>query len=245
VSEALLHVTALRDAVRELLAQREVWLQVRQALAAQDALLADVSARKLQLERRLAALKARPLRQAPAPVALPPAGWVPPGLPEAPKTAPTPQPVRPPAPARVPDRAALSEWANRFQHVLAVDAGVLMRINQIVEDGERALGEAVALLPDRAFEPLPRESEQDHADRLGAWGEALQECRRRLGNEVRRAEADLRPSLGVRDLWLGRDLNEAGRAAWQEYLDGCRAEEAAAADRLEVEVRRLETGGSS
>src|SRR5436190_1792323 len=71
-----------------------------------------------------------------------------------------PDPAAPPTPRRAAptqNRAHLAEWAARFRHALAVEAAVLMRINQIVEDSNRPLGEAVALLPPRAFEPLKRE----------------------------------------------------------------------------------------
>jgi hypothetical protein len=233
VGQAPQSAVELRDVVRELLAQRDVWLQARQARAAQDELLADLAARKLRLEQRLAPLQTRGQPQAQAPVVRPPAGWSPP-VPVAPRAEPPPH-----RPALAQDRAALSRLANRFQHALAVDAAVLARINQIVEDGDRPLGEAVALLPDQGFAPLLRESPEDHADRLAAWAEALRECQRRLENEIRRDEASLRPWLGVRDLWLGRERDEDGRAAWQEYLAGCRDEAAAEVARLEAEVGRV------
>jgi hypothetical protein len=119
-----------------------------------------------------------------------------------------------------------------------------MRINQIAEDGGRPVGEAIALLPDAAFAPLRRETEQEYAERLGVWADALEECRKRLEGEVRRDEINLRPWLGVRDLWLRRAVDD-GRRAWEEYLARCREEIAAETAALQVEVDRLEKGGAT
>jgi hypothetical protein len=233
-------IAPLLAAVRDLLAQRVNWLQVRQARAAQDALLADLAALRQKAERRLADLKTRgrpASAPAPAPIA-PPADWEPPTpiAAPAPRAAPAPQPRRP---SLNQNRAQLSEWANRFQRFIAVEAGVLMRINQIVEDGDRPLGEAVVLLPDKAFEPLRNEPAEEYAARLAAWMEALEECRRRLDNEVSRDEVNLRPWLGVRDLWQERETDK-GRDAWDGYLDRCRAELGAEIEKLQADADRLE-----
>jgi hypothetical protein len=114
-----------------------------------------------------------------------------------------------------------------------------MRINQIVEDGERPLGEAIVLLPPKAFDPLRGEPADDYAARLAAWMEALEECRRRLENDARRDEVNLRPWLGVRDLWLERET-DAGRDAWADYLKRCRDEISAEIDKLQADADRLE-----
>jgi hypothetical protein len=232
-------IAELLAAVRDLLAQRETWLQVRQARAAQDALLADLSAQRQKAERRLADLQmhSRPVASLPAAVA-PPPDWSPP----MPMPVSVARPAAPPAPRRpslTQNRAQLSEWANRFQRFIGVEAGVLMRINQIVEDADRPLGEALALLPAGAFEPLRGEPAEEYAARLAAWTEALEECRRRLDNEVKRDQVNLGTWLGVRDLWLGRE-RDGGRDDWEDYLKRCREEITAEIDRLHAEAERLE-----
>src|SRR5262245_16121712 len=90
-------ILSLLADVRDLLARREMWLQVRQARAAQDALLADLSAVRQKAERRLAALRVRSRAAVPAPpVFKPPADWVPP----MPLSAPPSRPTAPPPPRR-------------------------------------------------------------------------------------------------------------------------------------------------
>lgn len=233
-----LPITPLLAAVRDLLAQRETWLEVKQVRAAQDALLADLSALRQKAERRLADLQTRSRPAAPAPVIVkPPPNWSPPTV----TAGPAPRTDEPPVtrrPAPLQNREQLSEWVNRFQRPLAVEPGVLMKINQIVEDGARPLGEAIALLPDRAFEPLRNEPAEDHAARIAAWAEALEECRSRLEKDVRRDEFALRDWLGVRDLWRGRESE--GRDAWDDYLKRCRDEITAEIDKLQADADRLE-----
>src|SRR5262249_24277518 len=146
-------IAGLLAAVRDLLGQRESWLQVKLARATQDALLTDLSAVRQKAERRLADARMRSRPAAPAPAALtrprpaapapaplpPPEDWSPPAT-SSPLPVQALRPAAPPEPRRpslTRNRAQLSEWANRFQRFLAVGAEDLMRINQIVEDGDR------------------------------------------------------------------------------------------------------------
>jgi hypothetical protein len=254
--EARRRLDALRpdyDAVRALCGRRDELQTVEQARAAYEGLLSAESALVAGLKRRRDDLERegeRRSREAEIEEDLGPVetAWDPQARPwRAPPVPPEP----PRAPARGTDgeaRFQLGLLVNQFQYVWRLDEALVGRVNQLVADPNRPLGEALALLPWAVFEGPGHADGAEHLARLDEWGEALADCRGRLEAENDMLETRFRGWLGIWELWRGREGD--GREAWDTFIAHKRRALGEEAGRLReaiagLEARLGEGGGPS
>lgn len=132
-------------------------------------------------------------------------------------------PVRPPRPQETPPgkaRRQLKILVNRFAYAWRLDDALRGRINGIVDDRERPLGEALALLPWSVFaEPTSsQEVRTAHQERLLAWASALGEYQTRLAAEVEMLLVRYRGWLGIWELWRQNTNMPDGGARWLAFV---------------------------
>jgi hypothetical protein len=210
----------------------------QEELAEETRRLADLQARRDRLE-GLWQRRSRPV-EADADVA----AWEPAWGQEAAPLQPT---SRPPPPAEKPTvsgsqaRRSLARLLNRFRYDWQLEDAILGLVNRIVADEDRPLGEALVLLPWKAFEEAGRDTEPGHLERLAEWRAALVEYRGRLEADVDILEARFRGFLGIWELWRGRERDAQGHQLWRDLIDEQRRALDAESTRLRLEIVDLET----
>jgi hypothetical protein len=140
-------------------------------------------------------------------------------------------------------RKRFQRLVNRFHHFLRVSDANRAQINQIVEDPQRPLGEALVLLEWDTFEnrigPLGAESDEKYLERLDDWGESLREYIRKAQGDVRAVE--VRYGEFVMLIWRAWRAEAAGeRAEWERVIDNIRNAFAHQAAELEKQIDTLE-----
>jgi hypothetical protein len=158
------------------------------------------------------------------------------------------QPPPPPSPPPSLDRRAIVEARRELRRVVdrlmrtwRFDRELQGKINRIAEDKETPLGEALVLLEWKMFEGRAdrHETEAEHLDRLGKWGEALKEYHDWLERRIHSLHSQYRSSHSIWELWKGRGTAEGSRA-WQSFLKKKLEEKQAKAQSLRAEISRLE-----
>jgi len=166
-------------------------------------------------------------------------------------------PVRPPDPAAThlattslehsiprppsPDRRSVKRLVTRYQYMWQLDQSVVARVNMIIDDTERPLGEALSLLDWHIFESsIPRETPADHDRRLAAWHDALVEYRDWLGAEIAMIETRYRGWLGVWERWTAAQAGGEPALQWQHFIEASKMERRAKAERLRAEITSME-----
>ena len=94
---------------------------------------------------------------------------------------------------------------NRYAHCWGLSVTTLSQINSLVDEPNRPLGEAVALLSWNVFEDSTYENDQDHLARLNTWGSALTEYRDQLQGKIDIQETRFGRWLGIWSLWRERE----------------------------------------
>jgi hypothetical protein len=230
------------DAVHALRGRREELSTVEQARAAYESVVADetrvldaLRRRKESLEREWGRRIRAPAEPGPEPWLVP---WQPTGVPSpSPRPAPLPRPPRPDAGQRL--RRRLTLLINQHRYVWPLTPAVLGQVNQIAEDNDRPLGEALALLPWEAFAGQAGESEEAYLERLAEWGKALAAYRHRLEADVEVQQARLGGWLGIWQLWRAQEGPE-GQQRWEAFLAGKRRSLEEEAEGLRGEIAGLE-----
>jgi hypothetical protein len=209
------------DATRTAAARRDELATVEEAraayeglLTAESALVADLRRRRDELEREWER-RSRPADPDDELGPVEPA-WDPQARPWKATSAP-PEPPRVEGGGPDPEaRYRLGLLVNQFQYAWNLGDALVGRVNQVVADPDRPLGEALALLPWTAFEEPADDDEAGHLARLTGWGEALAEYRRRLDADNDMLETRYRGWLGIWELWRGREGD--GGKAWDTFL---------------------------
>ncbi|MGB8509871.1 MAG: hypothetical protein WCD76_15930 [Pyrinomonadaceae bacterium] len=132
---------------------------------------------------------------------------------------------------------------NRFGYFLGVSDAARAQINQITEDPQRPLGEALVLLDWDAFAgrigPSNMESDDKYRERLMEWGEALKEYISKAEGDVRAVH--VRYGQFVMRLWEAWRAADAGDPArWEQLIEGTRHAYAHQATKYEEHIVALE-----
>ncbi|HYT92730.1 MAG TPA: hypothetical protein VEL76_28695 [Gemmataceae bacterium] len=249
--QRLSELRRLYDAVQALRGRLDDLRTVEQAQAAYEAVLTVELARVTELQRRLEELRLRwgRLTARVEGAEAEPLPWsTGTGQLWSRRAAPPRQvPTESDSPARAEARERLALLVNRFQFVWRLGAEVLGRVNEIVADEGRPLGEALALLPWEAFADGRREATAQQLTRLTEWEQALAEYRGRIESDVNIRETRFRSWLGVWELWRSRECDPHSGSRWDTFLAERRRALIEEADRLRQEIEDLEKrlGGQS
>jgi hypothetical protein len=241
------HLDELRpiyEAVQKLRGRREELQTVeaadrayRELLAAETAAVTELRRRRDDLEREWLRRSARPDLTEDESATWEPA-WKPPAW-----TGQPPRPAAPPPEQRAASagqvRRRLGRLILQYQYVWQLESALLGQVNCIVADEDRPLGEALALLPWRAFAEPGRESPMAHRQRLADWRAALDSYRDQLEGAIDILETQLRGCLGIWELWRRREQQD-GRPPWDRFIEESRRALREEATRLRQEVLGLE-----
>jgi hypothetical protein len=129
---------------------------------------------------------------------------------------------------------------NQFQFYWQLGEDLVGQVNQVVADDSLPLGEALALLPWRAFEDPGPAGADAHCTRLAEWAKALAEYRGYLESRIDILRTQSRDWLGIWELWRARAAGTGGREDWDTFIADKRRALGEEADRLRQEVLALE-----
>jgi hypothetical protein len=157
---------------------------------------------------------------------------------EPPPVSPPPNPIRP-----TQARRRFQMLVNRFGYLMGVSDAARAQINQIAEDPQRPLGEALVLLDWNAFEgrvgPPGREGDDSYRERLMEWAEALREYAQKAKGDVREVHVRYGPQV-IRQ-WEAWEASERGDPArWDRLVEETRRAYANESRRLEKNFEALE-----
>lgn len=165
-------------------------------------------------------------------------------------------PRRPAAPdheAAMECRRRLKKLVNRWAYAWRLTGEVVGELNQIADDADRPLGEALVLLDWRIYAERvgPHESGDLHLERLREWQQALEEFRERLASQFDMLETRFRGWRGIGELWSQRERSQEDRVRWTNFIAEQRrlaAEKAAQLQQttavLESRLRALRSGNA-
>jgi hypothetical protein len=122
-------------------------------------------------------------------------------------------------------RKRFQRLVNQYKYLLQVSDTVCARINQIVEDPQRPLGEALVLLGWNAFigrmGPPGAESDDKYRERLNEWQASLREYVEKAAGDVRATE--MMYGAKVMRLWRAWRAVESGDGAqWEQLIENTR-----------------------
>jgi hypothetical protein len=164
---------------------------------------------------------------------------------------PRPAPHPPHCPSRAEHRRArtrLKMLVNRWVHFWELDNSIQAEINQIADDEDRPLGEALSLLDWSLFEDpaYAHETSEKHLKRLNEWGELLNEYHTRLAAEMETLRTRFRNWLPIWERWrecrqhqkCAQNPDDAAR--WNVLIDETRRSLRREIDCLRQEIAELE-----